>query len=141
METVGGALVVTIGGVVFEPISNKPPAFFAEPAQEKKVQEWVVANTRHPVFLAEVLSVAGRKDVDTACFWFFETEAAKFAIVIGYTPILSAARLLSETWLEVATAGAAVWIARVPSGSNPADAPYPAFQEIVRELSFCRPEY
>ena len=28
VETVDGALVVTIGGVLFDPLSNKPPSFF-----------------------------------------------------------------------------------------------------------------
>ena len=37
METVNGALVVTIGGVLFDPLSNKQPSFFAERVQEKKV--------------------------------------------------------------------------------------------------------
>ena len=55
VETVDGALVVTIGGVLFEPLPNKPPSFFAEGVQEKKVQEWAAANTRHPLFQAEVL--------------------------------------------------------------------------------------
>ena len=39
VETVDGALFVTVGSVLFDPLSNQPPSFFAERVQEKKVQE------------------------------------------------------------------------------------------------------
>ena len=113
VETVDDALVVTIGGVLFDPLSNKPPSFFAERVQEKKVQESAAANTRHLVFQAEVflVAVAARtwrgQIADRDVFGFFDNEAARFAIIKGYTPILSAARLLGEAWLGFAAAGAA----------------------------------
>ena len=39
VEIVDGDWVVTVGGVLFDPLSNKPASFFAERVQEKKVQE------------------------------------------------------------------------------------------------------
>ena len=61
--------------------------------------------------------------LDRDVFLFLDNEAARFAIVKGYSPVLTAAQLIGEAWLEFASCGAAVWVPRAPSGSNPADAP------------------
>ena len=54
---------------------------------------------------------------------FVDNEAARCALVKGYSPVRSAAQLLGEAWLQLARSGAAAWFARVPSEGNPADAP------------------
>ena len=62
-------------------LSNKRPSFFAERVQRKKVQELAAANTRHPVFQAEVLPVAVAARTWTGqiayrdVFWFLDNEA------------------------------------------------------------------
>ena len=85
--------------------------------------------TKHPVFQAELLPVAVAAAIwreallDRDVIFFLDNEAARFSLVKGYTPISSAAKLLGEAWLCLSGCGASAWIARVPSGSNPADAP------------------
>ena len=112
-----------------DPCKNGKPEFFGQEIRDKKVQDWLKAGSKHPVYQAELLPV-----VAAICTWravlrdrellrFIDNEAARHALVKGYSPILSAAKLLGEAWLAIAEVGTAVWVARVPSGSNPADAP------------------
>ena len=54
---------------------------------------------------------------------FLDNEAARHALVKGYSPLVRGAELVSEAWLAFAACSAAVWFARVPTRSNPADAP------------------
>ena len=103
--------------------------YFAERVAAEKVHQWLAAGTRRPVFQAELLPVAMAAAIwaetlrDREVILFLDNEAARYALVKGYSPIMSAARLVGEAWLSFASCGAAVWIARVPSESNPADAP------------------
>ena len=81
------------------------------------------------MFQAEVMPVLvaaatwGRRLQDRQAIIFLDNEAARFALVKGYTPVLSAATLVGEAWLQFAVHGVAVWFCRVPTDSNPADAP------------------
>jgi len=129
VEPVGGVAVATIGGVLFDPTQRCTVEYFSGTVAAARVQAWHAAGTQHPVFQAELLPV-----VVAATTWrralrgrevlvFVDNEAARYALVKGYSPVRSAAQLLGEAWLQLARSGAAAWFARVPSEGNPADAP------------------
>ena len=129
VETVQGVLKVTVGGVCFDPANKSATEYFAEEVSADKVQQWIAAGTRHPVFQTELLPVAmaaeswSPKLQDRDVLLFLDNEAARFALVKGYSPLLTAAKVIGEAWLSFARCGASVWFARVPTECNPADAP------------------
>ena len=142
VETVGVEMKVTVGGVLFDPWAPSAPRYFAEEVAAVKVRQWLAAGTKHPVFQAELLPVAmaaaswAEALRDRSVILFLDNDAARYALVKGYSPVTSAARLVGEAWLSFAACGAAVWFARVPTESNPADAPSrgqecPGWQRIV----------
>ena len=118
-----------IGGVKFDPESLDLPEVFSAKVSTQVMALWEKGGSKHPVFQAELLpvlvavctwtQVLGNRDVIA----FLDNDAARHALVRGYSPIPSAAELVGETWLSIARCGARIWFARVPSGSNPADAP------------------
>ena len=90
---------------------------------------WKKAGTKHPVFLAELLplaiaaetwahKIAGRKVIV-----FLDNDAARLAMIKGYSPLLAAAAIIGGAWAKLAAVRAYVWFARVASEANPADAP------------------
>ena len=114
---------------MFDPGVPSVPVCFSEQVFAGKVVGWLSWGTKHPVFQAELLPVAVAAAtwcetlIDRDVLVFLDNEAARYALVKGYSPVASAAKLLGEAWLSFSRSGASVWIARVPSGSNPADAP------------------
>ncbi len=54
---------------------------------------------------------------------FVDNEAARGALIKGSTSSAASAGLVGEFWDVVARLGAHVWVERVASHSNPADAP------------------
>jgi len=54
---------------------------------------------------------------------FLDNDSARFALVAGYSPALASARIVGEAAVSDAALGVHQWVARVPSESNPADAP------------------
>ena len=129
VETIGCRLCVTVGGVLFDPWTKATPVYFAEEVSASRVDRWLAAGTKHPVFQAELLPVAMAAESwahltrDRDVILFLDNEAARYSLVRGYSPVLTAAKVIGEAWLSFAGCGAAVWFARVPTESNPADAP------------------
>ena len=54
---------------------------------------------------------------------FIDNEAARGALIKGSTTSAASAALVGEFWDHIARLGAHVWIERVPSHANIADAP------------------
>ena len=54
---------------------------------------------------------------------FIDNNAARDALIKGYTRETAAAALVGEFWLEEAKNASLSWFCRVPSASNPSDGP------------------
>ena len=54
---------------------------------------------------------------------FIDNNAARDALIKGYTSETAAAELVGEFWLEEARNASLSWFCRVPSASNPSDGP------------------
>jgi hypothetical protein len=64
---------------------------------------------------------------------FIDNDSARFGLINGYSPVMSSAKLINESWLEDARLSASSWFARVPTASNVADAPSRLdFEELMR---------
>ena len=121
------------------------PEYFSAKVSRAKVSDWLRQGSKQPAFQAELLPVmveaaTWEQEIhDRDVLLFLDNEAARYAMVKGYTPVASAARLVGEAWLQLAACGASAWVARVPSGSNPADAPSrlqtcPVWKEVSAAL-------
>ena len=62
--------------------------------------------------------------------YFVDNEAARFALIKGSSPTTDSAWLTGEFWRAEAESGAFSWFERVPSPSNPADAPSRGEREV-----------
>ena len=68
-----------------------------------------------------------------AAVYFVGNNFARDAMIRGYSPVVSSARVIAEAWLEDALGGASSWYDRVPGPSNIADGPSRLkFDEIRR---------
>ena len=54
---------------------------------------------------------------------FIDNDAARFAMIKGTSPTKDSAWLTSQIWCQEAANQSCSWFERVPSASNPADAP------------------
>ena len=100
-EEGGGEVQVTVGGVLF--------ALRGLGGARKQV----------------VVMAQARKEQldDRDMFIFLDNETARFAVKKDDSPVLAVAKLVGVGWTAFAHCGAAVWVARAPSGGNPAFAP------------------
>ena len=85
-----------------------------------------------PIVLAiwrwtHLFSTAGRR-----ALIFVDNEAARHALIRGYSPACASRRLVEEFWECAANTHLAPWFERVPSSGNPADGPSRlCFSELV----------
>ena len=119
---------VTCGGIVFH-YSLKRPEFFGMHVPKETVMRWKNSGLRqvigqceiYPVLVAKLTwakILSGKKAI-----FFVDNDSAKEALVRNYSPSLPSFELLLanasiDLELELLT-----WYTRVPSLSNPADAP------------------
>ena len=55
--------------------------------------------------------------------WFIDNESARAALVKQYSPVVASLNILVQCTAMDAQTGLESWYARVPTASNPADAP------------------
>ena len=102
VEDVAGEVEVTIGGVAFVPGGSRVPEHFSAKVSRTKVSDWLRQGSKHSVFQAELLPVVvaaatwEQEIRDRDVLLFLDNEAARYAMVKGYTPVASAARLVGE---------------------------------------------
>ena len=115
---------VGIGGVL-----TKKVYFVAEASQEL-VEYWKANGDKHKVIhQAEVLPAVvalrtwGPRLRGRRLIIFVDNGAAKAALVKGSTTSSASAELVTEFWSLAAAESVWVWVDRVPTKSNPADAP------------------
>ena len=113
VEPQGGEVAATIGGVMFDHASLEQPVYFSASVSQSQVNKWASLGTKHPVFLAELLPLAvaaatwsqelqGRRAI-----MFLDNEAARCAVIRGYSPGPAAAEIISGLW--VALPGQPLW--------------------------------
>ena len=92
-------------------------------------QAWATGGSSHLVYHAEIFAIwvslttfAGILR-NTALLIWEDNEGARFSLTSGSTINLTAALQIHQIWALLAKLDILPWVARVPSASNPADAP------------------
>ena len=121
--------LVGVGGVIEDRHTAKRE-YFGGKVQQEVIEEWKAAGGKSKVIhQAELLpavlaikmwgeAVAGRRVI-----LYVDNDTALSALVKGTSTSLPSARLTNSFWELVAKYGLFIWIDRVPSVANPADAP------------------
>ena len=136
---------VTIGAVLIEPNSLGSPEYFSAVVCREKVADWASAGTMHPVHQAELLPAAvalatwAGKVAAKRAILFLDNEAARGALIRGYSPLLASAEIVSGFWIAAAEAQVYCWLDRVASSGNPADGPS-RFQQCRRHWHAVHPK-
>ena len=118
---------VTVGGVAMLPVGVQ---FFGMVVPPAVVQSWKSAESqRQTIGQAELFPAAVARWTWSSHFagkrviFFIDNEAARLGLVKSYSPVLASLRLIQDC-LEWDRSNECIpWYARVPSFSNPADAP------------------
>eukprot|EP00971_Amphidinium_carterae_P304567 6052307-Amphidinium_carterae.1 len=117
----------TMGGLAFFP--RKQPEFFSAAVPSWLVDVWRSEGREHVIYQTELLPV-----LISICLWqeslrgqhvlvFIDNEAARCALVASYAGLEGAMRIIWRVAELTARTLVKPWFARVPSSSNPADAP------------------
>ena len=118
---------VTVGGCLFE-AGRRPEAFGSE-VPLPVVRRWTAGVKHQVIGQAEIAPVTistrlwSERLRGRFCICWIDQDAARQAVIKGYSPVRESAGLVEEISLRLASLGAFVWYARVPSASNPADHP------------------
>eukprot|EP00971_Amphidinium_carterae_P346010 6487256-Amphidinium_carterae.1 len=116
-----------IGGILFA--TSSTPRCFEERVPQEILSRWAESGIKHaiaqvellPVWLA--LKVWGDLMCDTDVVLYTDNSAAKEGLVKGTSRNLASRAILFRVSELVVDLGIRVWVSRVPSLSNPADAP------------------
>ena len=115
------------GGMCFQ--AGRPPQFFSFEVPEPWKAIWRKRGIRHAVAQTEALPVLvarlvwGDLLMGARSLTFTDNETIRSALITGASENFSTQDILSAISLQDARAGGSDWVARVPSPSNPADAP------------------
>ena len=122
-----GSYIGSIGAVIYDPIDKACELFRLSVSSPHLA--FLLGAGKTAIFQLEILPVVVSRLLwtdrlrDRALFTFVDNEAAKAALIAGYSAQPVAVRLLAVlTELDVKD-GALTWFERVPTSSNPADAP------------------
>ena len=119
--------MVTVGGCLFE-VGRRPEAFGSQ-VPYSVVRRWRAGDKRQVIGQAEIAPVALASRIwaerlrGRFCICWIDQDAARQAIIKGYSPVKESVGMVEEISLKLTTLGALVWYARVPSSCNPADYP------------------
>ena len=123
-----GVNVGSIGGLILDPV-DMAYEFFSLQLSTSHVQFLLGIAGKTAIFQLELLPVLVARHLwsdrckDRAIIVFCDNEAAKSALVAGYTAQPVSVRIVSRVADLDVRDGALTWYERVPSFSNPADAP------------------
>ena len=102
---------------------------FGEEVPADLVRAWATKGKKQVIGQAELAPVLVAKTLwapdllDVALLAFVDNEAAKLSLVSGVSPTPASEAILCASALCDAHLGTHQWVSRVPSASNPADAP------------------
>jgi hypothetical protein len=129
-EPEGDDLKLSCGAILFDHYMMQPTVqHFGCVVNEFLKREWLLSGRRQLVTECELLPVLlakkywapvlrGRK-----VLWYVDSEPSKFSLIKGSSDTEECNRIVSAIHLLDADAPSFDWYARVPSKSNPADAP------------------
>ena len=66
---------------------------------------------------------------------WIDNEAARFALISGYSTNPWAARIVSEIWVQLSVMDCAFFVERVPTKENIADGPSRGHRRLLRRLN------
>ena len=117
--------VTTIGGVLLERGSH--PRFFGLTVPQGVADTWRSGDSYQVVGQAEIIPVLVARLTWAEILrgkhvvYFIDNNAARQALIKGYSPSLPSCRILGEAAMADAKLGCFSWYARVPSASNASD--------------------
>jgi hypothetical protein len=117
----------TCGGIIFPP--GGKAEFFSLRIPDEWTKAWSDSGTRHAVAQAEAFPVLVAKLTwakylqNAQVLLFTDNEVIRAGLIKGHSANLSTYDILNAIGAEDYKADAVQWVARVPSASNPADAP------------------
>ena len=85
-----------------------------------------------------LLQLYGARLRGSALRLWVDNEGARCSIISGYSAKSWGARIVAQIWVEVARHDIALWVDRVPTKENPADAPSRDNWELQRRLAWAR---
>ena len=85
-----------------------------------------------------LLQLYGARFRGSALRLWVDNEGARCSIISGYSANSWGARIVAQIWVEVARHDIALWVDRVPTKENPADAPSRDNWELQRRLAWAR---
>ena len=121
--------MVSVGGLMFDGVAQGSE-YFGGVVVDVIVAAWLKAGGKnraihqaevYPALIAIELwaeRLRGRRVI-----MFVDNDAAKEAIIKGTSASSASAKLVTNLWCRAAEAELYVWVERVPSSANPADAP------------------
>ena len=115
-----------VGGVLIHPDILRPE-FFTYVVLIEVVQKWIPKKTQ----IGQLEIFAGPVALDTwsellqnkKVIHFIDNDAASASLIKGYSPTVDSCELVGEYWIRAAALRMSVYIDRVESKSNIADAP------------------
>ena len=119
----------SVGAVLYDPVSNRLQCFGAgisqgviETWKSKADQTQVIGQAElFPLLVARLTwkdIIAGRR-----CMYFLDNESARIAMVRAYSPVLCSLSIVMSCLKWDVDNESSAWYARVPTASNPGDAP------------------
>ena len=139
---------VTHGAVLVD-LYQQSFLYFGDDVAEPWVAEWRKSGKSQLICQAEIFPVVvakrtwSREFRDRAVIWFVDNSPAQSAMVRSYSPVAENYELLViNASLDIALQSLN-WYARVPSKSNPGDAPSRLEFESLNETGYtrCKPCY
>ena len=117
-----------LGGVLHSP-SGKVTDWFQATVPPDVIQSWLGSGTSHPILQCELLAVSlaaalwGSQLLDWPVLWWIDNDAARHCLISARGYPESNFRLVQTVLTCEQHFRIQSWFARVPSISNPADAP------------------
>eukprot|EP00971_Amphidinium_carterae_P003984 79294-Amphidinium_carterae.1 len=118
-----------VGGVMFDPQEPEAAEFFSESVPENTVKAWLQEGCVHPVCRAEVVPLVAARVLwreklrNRRVLAFLDSNAVLHAAVKGMSNDSFLKTSLKRLCLEQLACPSLFWYCRVPTFSNPADAP------------------
>ena len=132
----GAEVVAGIGGVIYD-VSGSPIAYFSSQVPAADLAE-LEAESEHPIYEVELYAILVAFTLwaeilkDTFSIFYLDNEAAQSALISGRSGTRNGRQLLQGVLQLEQDNLTRPWFARVPTHSNPADAPS---RQIVEHLT------
>ena len=128
-----------IGGVVFSKKVERP-VVFTMPVKQQIIDAWIPRSNQIALIelLAVVVAVDTFKPIITGqrVLVMIDSESALGGLVKGYSALEDICELVGVFWQSVDDSRTLVYLDRIPTDSNPADAPSRNKMEVAKRLGW-----